>query len=110
MATSAQTMRIGGLARKLIIDGHLSQDEASVAQEKARADNISLTSHLVKNDLVKACTLANCASLEFGIPLFDLDVLDLETSPLNIVPGKADSSAPCLTCSKTRQPSICSDF
>lgn len=88
MSTPAQTMRIGGLARRLITDGLISEADASKAQLQAREERASLTSHLVKNDYVKASELANCASLEFGIPLLDIKQLDLELIPLNIVPEK----------------------
>lgn len=81
-------MRIGGLARRLINDGLISEDDASKAQQQAREDHISLASYLVKNDYVKANSLANCASLEFGIPLLDLEALDLESIPAGLVPEK----------------------
>lgn len=88
MSTPAQSIRIGGLARRLINDGLLSEDDASKAQTKAREDQTSLTSYLVKNDYVKANVLANCASLEFGIPLLDLEALDIESIPVSLVPEK----------------------
>lgn len=88
MATPASSMRIGGLARRLINDGLISEDDASKAQQQAREDHISLASYLVKNDYVKASSLANCASLEFGIPLLDLEALDLESIPAGLVPEK----------------------
>ena len=81
-------MRIGGLARRLINDGLISEEDATKAQIKAREDQISLTSFLVKNDHVGASKLANCASLEFGIPLLDLDALDIESIPVSLVPEK----------------------
>ena len=81
-------MRIGGLARRLINDGLISEENASLAQQKAREDHLSLASYLVKNDYVKANALAKCASLEFGIPLLDLEALDLDSIPANLVPEK----------------------
>ena len=88
MATSASSIKIGGLARRLVNDGLISEDDASKAQQQAREEQISLTSHLVKNDYVEANVLANCASLEFGIPLLDIDQLDLDSIPMSIVPEK----------------------
>ncbi len=88
MATPASSMRIGGLARRLINDGLISEENASLAQQKAREDHLSLASYLVKNDYVKANALAKCASLEFGIPLLDLEALDLDSIPANLVPEK----------------------
>lgn len=88
MATPASSVRIGGLALRLINDGLISEEDASLAQQKAREDQVSLASYLVKNDYVKASSLANCASTEFGIPLLDLDVLDLDSIPISLVPEK----------------------
>ena len=88
MATPASSVRIGGLALRLINDGLISEENASKAQQKAREDQISLASYLVKNDYVQASALANCASMEFGIPLLDLDVLDLDSIPISLVPEK----------------------
>ena len=88
MATPASSVRIGGLALRLINDGLISEEDASLAQQKARDDQVSLASYLVKNDYVKASSLANCASMEFGIPLLDLDVLDLDSIPISLVPEK----------------------
>ena len=88
MATPASSVRIGGLALRLINDGLITEEDASKAQQKSREDQISLASYLVKNDYVKANQLANCASLEFGIPLLDLDVLDLDSIPISLVPEK----------------------
>ena len=88
MATPASSVRIGGLALRLINDGLISEEDASLAQQKAREDQVSLASYLVKNDYVKASALANCASMEFGIPLLDLDVLDLDSIPISLVPEK----------------------
>jgi type IV pilus assembly protein PilB len=88
MATPASSVRIGGLALRLINDGLITEEDASKAQQKAREDQISLASYLVKNDYVKASQLANCASLEFGIPLLDLNALDLDSIPISLVPEK----------------------
>ncbi len=88
MATPASSVRIGGLALRLINDGLISEEVASQAQQQARDDQISLASHLVKNGLVEASALANCASMEFGIPLLDLDSLDLDSIPISLVPEK----------------------
>ena len=88
MATPASSVRIGGLALRLINDGLLSQENASSAQEQSRADQTSLASYLVKNGMVEAAALANCASQEFGIPLLDLNALDIESIPINLVPEK----------------------
>ena len=88
MATPATSVRIGGLGLRLINDGLISQEDASTAHEKAREEQISLATYLVKNSLIEANALARCASQEFGIPLLDLNTLDIESIPISLVPEK----------------------
>jgi len=88
MATPASSVRIGGLALRLINDGLISEEDAANAQQKARDDQTSLASYLVSNNIVKAHALASCASMEFGIPLLDLESLDLDSIPISLVPEK----------------------
>ena len=88
MATPASTIRISGLSRRLINDGFVSEQDAATAQQEAHDNGIALTTYLVKNELVDASDLAYSASNEFGIPLLNINALDLESLPSNIVPEK----------------------
>ena len=88
MATAASSIKIGGLALRLINDGLISEENASKAQQKAREEQVSLTTYLVKNNYIQAGALAHCAAMEFGIPLLDLDSLDLDSIPISLVPEK----------------------
>ena len=88
MATAASSIRISGLSRRLINDGFVSEQDAANAQKEAHESGIALTSYLVKNELVDASDLAHSASNEFGIPLLNIDSVDLESLPNNIVPEK----------------------
>lgn len=88
MATAASTIRISGLSRRLINDGLLSEQDAANAQKEANENGVALTTYLVKNELVNASALAHSASSEFGIPLLNINSVDLESLPSNIVPEK----------------------
>ena len=88
MATAASTLRISGLSRRLINDGLLSEQDAANSQKKAHEDDVALTTHLVKNKLIDASVLAHAASSEFGIPLLNINAVDLESLPINLVPEK----------------------
>ncbi len=88
MATAASTIRISGLARRLINDGYLSEQDATNAQKEAHDNGIPLTSYLVKNEFIAADDLAHSASNEFGIPLLNINSIDLESVPTNLVPEK----------------------
>ena len=88
MATAASTIRISGLARRLINDGYVSEQDASAAQKEANENGVALTTYLVKNGIIDASDLAHTASDEFGIPLLNIGSIDLESIPNNLVPEK----------------------
>ena len=88
MATAASSIRISGLARRLINDGLISEKEASDSQKEAHDNGIALTTYLVKNEIVDAADLAHAGSSEFGIPLLNIASIDLESLPNNLVPEK----------------------
>lgn len=87
MAINA-TFYLSGLARKLINDGKLSQENAIKAQEESQKAQLPLVSYLVENNLVNSRDIATAASEEFGIPLFDIQCLDLENAPIKLVEEK----------------------
>ena len=88
MATPAAAIRISGLSRRLINDGFINEQDAANAQKEAHDNGVALTTLLVKNELISASDLAHSASNEFGIPLLNINSVDLESLPSNIVPEK----------------------
>ncbi|RLA03049.1 MAG: type IV-A pilus assembly ATPase PilB, partial [Gammaproteobacteria bacterium] len=78
MATANPAIVLTGLARKLVDEGLINESVAERAIENARQDKVPLVSHLVKKNLVDARAIAVAASADFGIPVFDLEALDLE--------------------------------
>ncbi|HOP17941.1 MAG: type IV-A pilus assembly ATPase PilB [Chromatiaceae bacterium] len=88
MATTNPITRLGGLARRLVQDGLLSEEAASAATEAAASANRPLVSYLVRDGRVKARDVAVAASLEYGVPLFDLDAIDPSNMPTSLVEEK----------------------
>ena len=88
MATTSPITRLGGLARRLVQDGLLSEEEASNATAEAASAKRPLVSHLVKEGRVKSHDVAVAASLEYGVPLFDLDAVDPSHMPSGLVEEK----------------------
>lgn len=80
--------RLTGLPRKLVNDGLLDEQVATQALTASLAEKISFTSYLVNHNLITANKIATETSKEFGIPVFDLDAIDPETIPRNIVDSK----------------------
>lgn len=83
MAT--EPIPLSGLARRLVDDGVVDAYTALTATKDARQSATPLVSHLVQTGLVKAKMIATSASEEFGVPLMDLSVFDLDSAPKNLV-------------------------
>ena len=79
------TMALGGLARRLVVEGSISEEAAvSAANEASRAKK-GLVPYLVENDLIGARKIAVIAADEFGTPFFDLDAFDIELFPKDLI-------------------------
>jgi len=88
MASTSPITRLGGLARRLVQDGLLSEEEAAKATDEAASAKQPLVSYLVKNGLTQSHDVAVAASLEYGVPLFDLDAIDSSHMPAGLVEEK----------------------
>ncbi len=88
MSASGTHIRLNGLARKLVQEGLLAQEAAVQATEQVTKDKGSFVSHLVENKILDSYTVANVASQEFGIPLFDIGAMDMELSASQLVEEK----------------------
>ena len=88
MATANPTIRLSGLAGRIVRDGLLDEDIARQAIESARKDKQPLVAHLVEKKLVAAAEIAHAASSEFGVPLLDLGVVDIDQQVTNLVSEK----------------------
>ncbi len=88
MATTNPTVNLSGLARRLVMDGLLSEDEATAAHEAALKKRTHFVSHLVENKILASNEIARSGAHEFGVPLFDLEAMDLEVAPVKMVSEK----------------------
>ena len=88
MATTNPTMNLSGLARRLVMDGLLNEEEAGKAHEMALKKRTHFVSYLVENKILSSKDIAWSGSQEFGVPLFDLRCMDMEVVPLKMVSEK----------------------
>jgi type IV pilus assembly protein PilB len=88
MATTNPTSSLGGLPRRLVVDGYITEETAIQVAEEAKKEKIPFVSQLVKSKALDAKTIANAASQEFGVPVLDIGVLDLELAPVSLVDEK----------------------
>ena len=85
MAVSSSTMHLSGLARRLVIDGLLTEDAAREHYESATKKKAQFVSYLVENKVLDSQLIALAASEEFGVPLFDLTAMDVSSLPVSLV-------------------------
>ncbi len=88
MATAAAVTQLSGLARKLVEDGVIEQAKAISALETASKKKTPFVGYLVENKLADAKKIAQSASEEFGVPLIDIDVIDIEPDVVKLVKEK----------------------
>ena len=86
-ATAAQTS-LAGLPRRLVQDGLISEEKLLEASDHAKKDKVSLVAYLVNEDLANARAIAVAASHEFGVPLMDLDSLEIDLDVIRAVDQK----------------------
>ena len=85
MATPATQAHLGGLARRLIADGLLDDEQALKAQKTAYKEKTPFVTHLVNKKLVNSQAIARSAAEEFGVPLFDIDSINIEPDTVKLV-------------------------
>ena len=85
MAVSSNRVPLSGLARKLVADDILAEDAASQAYQDALGKKIPFVRFLVENNLADARDIAHAASSEFGVPMIDIDTLDIDNDTVKLV-------------------------
>ena len=78
-------LQLSGLAGCLVAEGLLDADTIRVAQEGARRDRVPLVSFLVEQAYIDERRLAEVASNEFGVPLFDITAFNRDLIPRDLV-------------------------
>jgi type IV pilus assembly protein PilB len=85
MAVSATSAPLTGLPRRLVQDGIVDEDIVVEAIKEARKEKIGLVAHLVGQGKADPRLIAIAASHEFGVPLMDIEVLELDLEAIKAV-------------------------
>jgi len=88
MATTHSDIQFGGLVKCLVDKDIITEGEASTHLTEAKKNKTPLISYLVSNKIVDSKTIASLASAEFGVPFFDLDAIESQSLPINLVSEK----------------------
>ena len=88
MASAKLQINVSGLARRLVQDDLLNEKQADQLYQEALRKRIPFVTHLVESKVLNSGDIAVAASQEFGVPLFDLNCVDMETLPIRLVDEK----------------------
>ncbi len=88
MAATATLGPLTGLPRRLVQDGIVEEEALNQALEATKEKNSSLVAYLVSNDLGESRKIAVAAAHEFGVPLLDLDAVQLDLDVVKLVSEK----------------------
>jgi type IV pilus assembly protein PilB len=77
-----------GLPRRLVADGLLDEASATAALNDASLAKTSLIHHLVEARFLTPQQVAQATAAEFGLPLLDLNAVNLATCPRNLLNPK----------------------
>jgi type IV pilus assembly protein PilB len=79
---------LGGLPQRLVQDGVVEEAAMLEAVNAARERKTSVVTQLVTSGAAQARDIAVAAANEFGVPLFDLDSINLEVEVVRLVSDK----------------------
>ncbi|MDI1229690.1 MAG: type IV-A pilus assembly ATPase PilB [Methylobacter sp.] len=88
MNTASTDLQFSGLIRRLIEKGLLTANDARAYNQEAQKKQVSLIHYLVSNKLIDSKVIAFQASIEFGMPFFDLNAIDFRKLPVTLVGEK----------------------
>jgi type IV pilus assembly protein PilB len=88
MASTQPSMKPSGLAWRLVRDRLISESQAQTAATEAVKRRQPFVQYLVEQKVLDSRRIAIAASNEFGVPLLDLEAIDLLDLPLNLVDEK----------------------
>jgi len=84
MAT-VNDLQFNSLINNLIKEGFLTAPDAQKHYQDAQKQGVSLINYLVTRKIVNSTLIASKISLEFGVPIFDLDVIDTQHLPSDLI-------------------------
>ncbi|POA26557.1 MULTISPECIES: type IV-A pilus assembly ATPase PilB [unclassified Pseudomonas] len=79
---------LSGLAKQLVLAELLTDKSAQQAYQQAQRNRVSLVSYLVQNKMVSSRQVGEIASEHFGVAFLDLNCLDKDSQPKDLVSEK----------------------
>ncbi len=88
LALGGSRSGLGGLPQRLVQDGVVEEAAMLEALNASRERKTSVVTQLVTSGAANARDIAVAASNEFGVPLFDLDAVNIELDVIKLVNDK----------------------
>lgn len=88
MSDNQQNQRLTGLPRRFVNDQLLEEEQAREAISQAKRQRLPFVNYLVQENILEAAVIAQVASVEFGVPLLDINAVSTDHVPKSIVPEK----------------------
>lgn len=85
VASAATQTTLTGLPRRLVQDGVVAEEALIQALGETKKNNESLVAYLVSNQLGEPRQIAIAAAHEFGVPLLDLDAIEVDLDVVRLV-------------------------
>ena len=85
---AAQPSTVSALGRALVQQGRLVQADANAIQMEASKSGVSFIQQLVQAKKLSAKEVSLFAAQTFGYPLLDLNAIDVEQLPPNMIDTK----------------------
>ena len=96
MAAISEGVHLPGLARKLVLEGLLAEDDAAQAFEESQREKVPFVRHIVSKGLVRSSLVVQMAAEEFGVPVVDINSLDIDGDVVTSVQEKLIRQHQCL--------------
>jgi type IV pilus assembly protein PilB len=84
MAATNTSIKLGGLARTLVQEKLLTEEEAEAIQKQANTLNQPFVTQVAASNKLTSLQVAETASAAFGFPLFDLNTINTDFLPKTI--------------------------
>lgn len=88
LALGGARASLGGLPHRLVQDGLVEEAAMLEAMNAARERHTNIVTQLVSSGAASARDIAVAASNEFGVPLFDLDAINLDLDTVRVANDK----------------------
>src|SRR3977135_547277 len=88
LGLGGQTAGLGALPQRLVQDGVVEEAAMLEAMNTARERKTSVVTQLVTSGAAQARDIAVAAANEFGVPLFDLESINLDMDVVRLVSDK----------------------